>query len=184
VKLARRFASNDAKKFVQETKPIGGADVKNVFVKKPIKSPITSSNLAPAIGPYSPAILSKSFLFLSGSLGIDHKGNLVSNDVEGQAEQALKNMGFILKEAGLTHNDIVKTTIFLTDIQHFAKVNQIYAKYFSEPFPARTTIAVSALPKGGLVEIEAIASQDVSIDQAKLFERIKALKTKQDQGNN
>jgi 2-iminobutanoate/2-iminopropanoate deaminase len=118
-----------------------------------------STNGAPgAVGPYSQAIASGNLLFCSGQLGLDPvSGALVEGGVEAQAERALRNLEAVLDAAGLSFNDVVKTTIFLVDIDDFATVNAIYARHMPDPPPARSTFAVGALPKGGRVEIEAIA---------------------------
>ena len=118
-----------------------------------------STNGAPsAIGPYSQGIVSGDLVFCSGQLGLDPvTGDMVDGGVEAQTERALRNLGAVLDAAGVGTGDIVKTTIFLADIADFAVVNAVYAKFMPEPPPARSTFAVGALPKGGLVEIEAIA---------------------------
>ena len=118
-----------------------------------------STNGAPAaIGPYSQGIASGDLVFCSGQLGLDPAtGNLVEGGVEAQAERALRNLGAVLDAAGVGMNEVVKTTLFLANIDDFAAVNAIYATFMPEPPPARSTFAVRALPKGGLVEIEAIA---------------------------
>ncbi len=118
-----------------------------------------STNGAPAaIGPYSQGIASGDLVFCSGQLGLDPAtGDMVEGGVEAQAERALRNLGAVLDAAGVGMNDLVKTTIFLANIDDFAAVNAVYTKFMPEPPPARSTFAVSALPKGGLIEIEAIA---------------------------
>ncbi len=118
-----------------------------------------STNGAPAaIGPYSQGIASGDLVFCSGQLGLDPStGEMVEGGVEAQAERALRNLGAVLDAAGVGMNDVVKTTIFLASMDDFAAVNAVYAKFMPEPPPARSTFAVSALPKGGLIEIEAIA---------------------------
>lgn len=116
---------------------------------------------APApIGPYSQAILAGNELFCSGQIAIDPAtGELTGNDAAAQAEQVLKNIGAILEAAQLSYADVVKTTIFLIDMNDFTSVNEVYAKYFDETKPARSTVAVAALPKNARVEIEAIAKK-------------------------
>lgn len=118
-----------------------------------------STNVAPgAVGPYSQAIASGDLVFCSGQLGLDPAtGELVDGGVEAQAERALRNLEAVLDAAGVSMNDVVKTTIFLADIGDFAAVNAIYARHMPDPAPARSTFAVGALPKGGRIEIEAIA---------------------------
>ncbi len=110
-----------------------------------------------AIGPYSPAIRAKDMLFISGQLGVDPSTGELENGVKAQAERALKNLEALLSASGLGFEDIVKTTIFLASMSDFATVNEVYTSHVVEPYPARSTIQVAALPKGALVEIEALA---------------------------
>lgn len=114
---------------------------------------------APApIGPYSQAIKSGGFLFCSGQVPIDPQtGNIVEGDISTQAARVLTNLGAVLQAAGLDYANILKTTIFLVDMNDFAAVNAVYERYFGTSKPARSTVAVSALPKGARVEIDAIA---------------------------
>jgi len=114
---------------------------------------------APApIGPYSQAIRTGDHLFCSGMVALDpQSGQLVAGDVAAQADQALKNLGAILEAAGLSYADVAKTTVFLLDMNDFAAVNAVYAKYFDANKPARSTVAVAGLPKGARVEVDAIA---------------------------
>lgn len=112
-----------------------------------------------AIGPYSQAIQTGNLLLTSGQLGLDPITGSLPEGVEAQAEQALKNIGAILSEAGYTKEDVVKTTVFIRNMGDFGKVNTIYAAFFGDHKPARSCVEVSALPKGGLVEIEVIASR-------------------------
>ncbi len=123
-----------------------------------MKKVISTKDAPQAIGPYSQAIEANGFLFISGQLGVMPGGEFAGEDVRAQAEQSMLNLKAILAQAGLSFESAVKTTIFLADIEDFAAVNEIYAKFFSEPYPARSTIAVKTLPKGGLVEIELIAA--------------------------
>jgi len=119
---------------------------------------ITAQNAPKAIGPYSVAIETDGFLFCSGQIGIDPAtGELVSSDLEAQTRQVLTNLKNVLEAAGLSLTQVVKTTVFLRDMTDFPKMNAIYAEYFPANPPARSTIAVAGLPKGGAVEIEAIA---------------------------
>ncbi len=124
-----------------------------------MKSKIILTEAAPApIGPYSQAVQSGDFLFCSGQIAIDPKtGEVLKGSVAEQAELVMKNIDALLKAAHLSFSDIVKTTIFLTSMNDFAQVNEVYAKYFKVNPPARSTIAVQALPKGVNVEIEVIA---------------------------
>lgn len=119
---------------------------------------VATTNAPAAIGPYSQAVkASGNFLFMSGSIPLRPDGTLVEGDVAAQTEQVLKNMEAILTEAGLTFSNIVKTTIFLSSMDHFATVNELYGKVMGENPPARSTVAVLKLPRGVDVEIEAIA---------------------------
>ena len=116
------------------------------------------SNGAPAaLGPYSQGIRSGEFVFCSGQLGLDPATGELADGIEAQAERSLRNLQSVLDAAGLSFDDVVKTTIFLADVNDFATVNAVYAKFMPTPPPARSTVGVVALPKGGLVEIEAIA---------------------------
>ena len=117
------------------------------------------SEQAPApIGPYSQAVRAGDELFCSGQIALDPQtGELCGDDAAAQAHQALKNLGAVLQAAGMSFGDVVKTTIFLVDMNDFAAVNQAYASYFEASKPARSTVAVAALPKNARVEIEAIA---------------------------
>ncbi len=123
-----------------------------------MKRIIHTDNAPKAIGPYSQGVRAGNFLFISGQLALDSRtGELTGSTAAEQAEQSLKNMGAILKEAGLGFDNVVKTTVLLNDIQDFASVNEVYGTFFTTDFPARAAYQVAALPKGGLVEIEAIA---------------------------
>ncbi len=120
---------------------------------------VISTKLAPAaIGPYSQAIAAGGMVFTSGQIPLSPEiGLVVGDDVSAQAVQALDNLKAVLAGAGCDLDDVVKTTVFITDMSQFALVNEIYAKYFTEKAPARSCVEVSKLPKGCLVEIEAIA---------------------------
>lgn len=124
-----------------------------------------SPNAPKAIGPYSPAVKLGDFVYLSGQLPLDTDGNLVSGDIQEQAYQVLKNMEATLAEMNLEMRHIVKTTVFLTDLNDFAALNEIYATYFSHPYPARSAVQVAALPKGAKVEIEAIVIDTLVYEQ-------------------
>ena len=114
---------------------------------------------APApIGPYSQAVIDGKTLYCSGQVALDPQtGNLVGDDAAAQTEQVMKNLGAVLREAGYDYADVVKTTIFLIDMNDFAAVNAVYGRAFDAVKPARSTVAVAALPRGARVEIEAIA---------------------------
>ena len=112
-----------------------------------------------AIGPYSQGIRCGTLLFVSGQIPLNPKtGELVKGSIEDETHQVLTNLRAVIEEGGSSFKDVLRTTIFLTDLNHFARVNEIYATYFSAPFPARVTIQVSGLPKGAQVEIDAIAN--------------------------
>jgi 2-iminobutanoate/2-iminopropanoate deaminase len=111
-----------------------------------------------AVGPYSVAIRIGDFLFASGQIPLDPaSGALVTGGIDGQTERVLENIKVVLTDQGLTFANVVKTTVFMTNLGEFAQMNTIYARYFSEPFPARSTVQVSALPRGAAVEIEIVA---------------------------
>eukprot|EP00252_Welwitschia_mirabilis_P021680 TRINITY_DN561_c1_g1_i1.p1 TRINITY_DN561_c1_g1~~TRINITY_DN561_c1_g1_i1.p1 ORF type:complete len:217 (-),score=37.46 TRINITY_DN561_c1_g1_i1:93-653(-) len=124
-----------------------------------VKEAIQTDKAPAALGPYSQAIKANNLLFVSGVLGLlPETGKFVSNTVEEQTEQVLKNMGEILKASGVSYSSVVKTTIMLSDLNDFKKVNEIYGKYFSSPAPARSTYQVAGLPLNAKVEIECIAA--------------------------
>ncbi|ESP05474.1 hypothetical protein LOTGIDRAFT_208507 [Lottia gigantea] len=119
---------------------------------------IHTSKAPKAVGPYSQAVVADNTMYISGQIGFNPETmELVEGGAVGQADQALKNMGAILEAAGATFNNVVKCTVLLQDINDFTKVNEVYSKYFSKSLPARAAYQVAALPKNGLVEIEAIA---------------------------
>ena len=122
-----------------------------------MKKQISSEKAAKALGPYSAGIATDQFVFLSGQLGADQNGNLVSEDVVEQTKKAFENIGVLLEEEGLTYNDIVKTTVLLDDINDFGKINEEYGKYFDGVYPARSCFEVGKLPKSAKIEIESIA---------------------------
>lgn len=119
---------------------------------------IQTTKAPAAIGPYSQAVEANGFVFASGQLGINPvTGEFVEGDVQAQTRQALTNARAIMNEAGLDLNNVIKTTVFLSDMANFAAMNEIYAEFFSEPYPARSAVAVKTLPKNALVEVECIA---------------------------
>jgi 2-iminobutanoate/2-iminopropanoate deaminase len=124
-----------------------------------MKKIISTSDAPAAIGPYSQAIRSGNFVFCSGQIPLDPKsGQMVSDDIGAQTRRVLDNVSGVLKSEGLSLVDVLKTTIFLTDLGNFQIVNEIYGSYFNNQPPARSTVQVSALPKGAKVEIEVIAA--------------------------
>ncbi|KAF6737804.1 Ribonuclease UK114 [Oryzias melastigma] len=119
---------------------------------------IYTASAPAAIGPYSQGVLVDRTMYISGQIGMDVvTGQLVEGGVQAQTKQALTNMGEILKAAGCSYNNVVKTTVLLKDINDFNSVNEVYSSFFSSNFPARAAYQVAALPRGALVEIEAIA---------------------------
>lgn len=124
-----------------------------------MKEIIHSDKAPAAIGPYVQARKIGNLIFTSGQLGIDVEKGGLAEGVEAQAHASMKNIGEVLKAAGAGYGDIVKTTIFVTDLADFQTVNGVYASYFEGSYPARSCVQVAALPKGGLVEIECIAAK-------------------------
>ena len=125
---------------------------------KSVKVILTSEKAPKAVGPYSLGIQSGKLVFLSGQLGLKAEtGEFIADDVSSQTKQALENLKHILESAELDLENVVKTTVFLKDMKYFSEMNSVYAQYFSSEPPARSTVEVAALPKNGLVEIEAIA---------------------------
>ncbi|WP_300811869.1 RidA family protein [uncultured Bacteroides sp.] len=124
-----------------------------------MKNVISSQKAPGAIGPYSQAIEANGFVFVSGQLPIDAATGVMPGDIESQTRQSLENVKAILEEAGLSMAHIVKTTVFLHDMSMFAEMNKVYATYFESACPARSAVAVKALPKDALVEIECIAAR-------------------------
>ncbi len=119
---------------------------------------IQTTKAPAAIGPYSQAVEANGFVFASGQLGINPvTGEFVEGDVQAQTRQALTNARAIMNEAGLDLKNVIKTTVFLSDMANFAAMNEIYSEFFSEPYPARSAVAVKTLPKNALVEVECIA---------------------------
>ena len=124
-----------------------------------MKSVISTSKAPAAIGPYSQAIQVGNLLYASGQIPIDPStGSIVDGGIKEQTRQSLLNVQAILEEAGLSFANVVKTTVFLADISDFADMNGVYAEFFTEPYPARSAVAVKSLPKGALVEIEVVAA--------------------------
>ena len=127
--------------------------------KKMSKEIIFTDNAPQAIGPYSQAVKTGNLIFISGQIPLDPKtGDIVDGSIEDQANQVLENIKSICEAAGHGFEDIVKITIFLTDLGNFATVNEVMKNYFKEPYPARATVEISGLPLGVNVEIEAIVS--------------------------
>jgi len=124
-----------------------------------IKRTIQTEQAPAAIGPYSQAIRIGDFLYTSGQIALDpESGMFLSGEIEEETEQTLKNISAILQAGGLSLENVVKTTVYLSDLNHFSRMNQVYEKYFSKNKPARACVQVAALPKGAKIEIDAIAS--------------------------
>ena len=121
------------------------------------RTTINAQNAPAAVGPYVHAVMTGDIVFTSGQLGLIPETGVLAEGVEAQAEQAIKNLAAVLEVAGMTLANVVKTTVFLADINDFAAINAVYAKYFTGDAPARSCVQAAALPKGGLFEIEAIA---------------------------
>ncbi len=125
-----------------------------------MNKPVSTASAPAAIGPYSQAVVAGNMLFVSGQLPIDPAtGNFAEGGIKELTTQSLKNLFAIIAEAGFQPSDIVKTTVFLADMADFAEMNEVYAQFFSAPFPARSAVAVKTLPKGARVEIECIAAR-------------------------
>lgn len=123
-----------------------------------MKTVISTAKAPAAIGPYSQAIQVGHLVYTSGQIPIDPAtGQFVEGGIKEQTRQSLLNVKAILEEAGLTMENVVKTTVFMADMGDFAEMNAVYAEFFSEPFPARSAVAVKSLPKGALVKIEVVA---------------------------
>ncbi len=124
-----------------------------------MKKVIATQEAPKAVGPYSQAIAVGDLLFCAGQIPLDPaSGDLVAGDVTVQTERVCENIAGVLRANGMTFSNVVKSTVFLTDLANFAAMNVVYAKYFTEPFPARSTIQVAGLPRGAGVEIEVVAA--------------------------
>ncbi len=125
---------------------------------------VSTKDAPAAIGPYSQAVIANGLVYTSGQIALMPDGTMETRGIEYQTKQVLKNLYYVLKEAGAGFEHVIKTTIYLADMNDFEKVNEIYAHYFGEHKPARSTIAVKTLPKNALVEIECIAFADQLVD--------------------
>jgi reactive intermediate/imine deaminase len=123
-----------------------------------MKQNVTTKAAPAAIGPYSQGVHAGGLVFFSGQIPLDPAtGQLVTGDITAQTTRVMENLGAVLTAAGCSFQDVVRTTIYLVDLGHFSAVNEAYGRFFKEPFPARSTVQVAALPKGAQVEIDAIA---------------------------
>lgn len=122
-----------------------------------MKKPILPPNAAKPLAPYTPAIDAGGFLFLSGQIALDEQGNLHMADIAAETRKVMENVGNLLRAAGLGYEHLVKVTIFLSDMAHYAAVNEVYGSYFTDVPPAREAVAVKGLPRGVNVEISGVA---------------------------
>jgi len=111
------------------------------------------------VGPYSPAVDAGELVYFSGQIPVDSTGKIIDGDIKEQTAQCFKNLSNVLATASVTSDDVVKTTVYLTDMADYAAVNEVYGEYFNAPYPARTAIAVAALPLDAKVEIEVVAKK-------------------------
>ncbi len=125
---------------------------------------VSTKDAPAAIGPYSQAVIANGLVYTSGQIALMPDGTMETRGIEYQTKQVMKNLFYVLREAGAGFEHVIKTTIYLADMKDFEKVNEIYAHYFGEHKPARSTIAVRTLPKNALVEIECIAFADQLVD--------------------
>ena len=126
-----------------------------------MKQAVSSSDAPKAIGPYSQAVRAGQLLFVSGQVPLDPAtGQIVSGDISAQTHRVFDNLGAVLKAGGRSFADVVRTTVFLADMNDFAAVNEVYGTYFSEPYPARATVQVARLPKDARIEIDVIATYE------------------------
>lgn len=142
----------------------GGGKWGNVAIFGCMKKIIASAAAPAAIGPYSQAVFVDGTLYISGQIPVNPADGSIPEGIEAQTRQSLNNIGAILKEAGLDYGNVVKTTVLLQDLGHFAQMNAVYAEYFPSTKPARVCCQVAALPKGSLVEIDAIAVAECPSD--------------------
>jgi 2-iminobutanoate/2-iminopropanoate deaminase len=126
-----------------------------------VKQSISSPDAPKAIGPYSQAVRAGQLLFLSGQVPLDPvTGQMIDGDIAAQTRRVFENLGAVLRAGGRSFADVVRTTVFLADMNDFAAMNEVYGRYFTEPYPARATVQVARLPKDARVEIDVIASYD------------------------
>jgi len=128
-----------------------------------VKQAISSADAPKAIGPYSQAVKAGQLLFLSGQVPLDPvSGQMIDGDIAAQTRRVFENLGAVLEAGGRSFADVVRTTVFLADMNDFAAMNAVYGEYFKEPYPARATVQVARLPKDARVEIDVIASYDAT----------------------
>jgi 2-iminobutanoate/2-iminopropanoate deaminase len=125
------------------------------------KAAVRSPDGAPAVGPHSPALRAGNLLLISGQIPLDPStGQIVDHDISAQTRRSLENMGVLLAAAGLSFDAVVRTTVFLADLNDFAAMNEVYSQFFSEPYPARSTVQAARLPRDARIEIDGIAMFD------------------------
>ena len=125
-----------------------------------MKTKIETQNAPKVIGPYSQAIVTGNLIFTSGQIYMTIEGKLLEGTIEEQTHQVMKNLGAVLEEAGVVFDDVVKTTIYVTDMSLYSKINEVYGSYFKDIFPARETVGVLTLPAGAKVEISMVAIKE------------------------
>jgi len=133
---------------------LGGVANAQAVSKRAVETP----DAPKAVGPYSQAIIANGLVFAAGQIGIDPRTGTLVEGIEAQVNQALKNIAAVLKASGSSMDDVVKATVFLADMNDFAKMNEVYSKHFKAPFPARSTVQVARLPRDAKIEIEVIAA--------------------------
>lgn len=122
---------------------------------------VNTADAPVAIGPYSQATIANGFLFSAGQIALDPAtGQLIEGDIDAQTERVMKNLQAVIDSAGVSWNEVVKTTVYLHDMAHFPRVNDIYGRWIGEARPARSTVQVTALPRGALVEVDLVATVD------------------------
>lgn len=126
-----------------------------------MKQKIETTKAPKAVGPYSQAIISGNLVFTSGQIHLTPEGKLLEGTIEEQTHQVMKNLQAVLEAAGVSFKEVVKTTIYVTDMAVYGKINEVYGSYFSDPFPARETVQVAALPLGAKVEISLVAVKNI-----------------------
>jgi 2-iminobutanoate/2-iminopropanoate deaminase len=122
-----------------------------------MKQKVETANAPKATGPFSQAVISGNLVFTSGQVYLTPEGNLLEGSIEEQAHQVMKNLQAILESAGVSFADVVKTTIYVTDMGNYGKINEVYGSFFSDPYPARETVCVKELPLGAILEISMVA---------------------------
>lgn len=126
-----------------------------------MKQKVETTKAPKAVGPYSQAIIDGNLVMTSGQIHLTPEGKLLEGTIEAQTHQVMKNLQAVLAAAGVEFKDVIKTTIYVTDLANYGKINEVYGSYFSDPFPARETVQVAALPLGAKVEISLVAVKNI-----------------------